>query len=476
MSRLAQTVRGFKGRTAMVIGDVILDVFERGRAMKLAPDSPAPVVSGVTATTTPGGGANVAANMAAMGGRVSLISVVGDDETGTALLQKLERLGVDTGAVLRTPSRRTVSKRRVIADGVTLARIDSGDIAPVSADLEQELLRRAGEYLSQADVVVISDYLGGVMTQTLVDAICDHPLVVADSKDPARLRYRNLAAVTPNHLEAQSCVGVRVEPDPRGVDVFDLGSRLLERVGARAAAITLAEAGAAVVSDAGITRVDGRPVANPNVNGAGDTFVAAFALAIASGAEYGDAARIGVEAASLAVAQPGTVTVEYRDLLQRLGGEPEKELDITLEWARASGKTVVFTNGSFDLLHRGHLAMLERARQLGDMLVVGVNSDSSVERIKGVGRPVIPQRDRVELLKGLACVDHVVVFDEDTPEQVIRRIKPDIHVKGGDYEEDELIEAQVVREFGGEVVILPLLPGRSASSMIEKIKDIGASS
>jgi rfaE bifunctional protein nucleotidyltransferase chain/domain len=242
--------------------------------------------------------------------------------------------------------------------------------------------------------------------------------------------------------------------------------------------LTLAERGVAVVDDTGVTHLGGRRVANPDVNGAGDTFLAAFALALCSGAPPRMAARLGVEAATLAVAQPGTAPVGFRELLQRLpeavAGRTGGDLEEDLARVRRSGGKVVFTNGCFDLLHRGHLFLLQEARKLGDVLVVGVNSDASAQRVKGPGRPVMPEEDRVELLEALPCVDHVFVFDEDTPEALIRRVKPDLHVKGGDHAGDRLVEESVVEELGGEVVVLPLLSGRSASATINRIRSGGA--
>jgi D-beta-D-heptose 7-phosphate kinase/D-beta-D-heptose 1-phosphate adenosyltransferase len=228
-----------------------------------------------------------------------------------------------------------------------------------------------------------------------------------------------------------------------------------------------------------VAHLEGHKVANPDVNGAGDTFLATFALAL-SGAEPRVATRLGVEAATLAVSRPGTVPVGARELLQRLpreeeaiGEVPPEDLEESLDQVRRLGGKVVFTNGCFDLLHRGHLFLLREARKLGDVLVVGVNSDASARRVKGPGRPVTSEEDRVELLGALPCVDHVVVFDEDTPEALIRRVKPDLHVKGGDHTGKRLVEASVVEKLGGEVIVLPLLPGRSSSATIEHIRSIG---
>ena len=479
---LAALVRGFKGRRCLVIGDVMLDVFERGRAERLAPDTPAPVVTDVRKESFPGGAANVATNLAALGAEVTLLGVVGDDPSGAELLRGLNQIGVRTDNVFRLSGRATVMKKRLVAGDATLARVDSGDKEPLMGAAEVEFAGRVAALAQSAEVVVVSDYSGGGVTQEVADTLAatDHGCVLLDSKDPLRLRWRNLTAATPNHLEAQSTLGLRVEADPSWVDVGTVGEALRDALGVHTLTITLAEEGVVVVDSAGATRLRGRRVANPDVNGAGDTFLAAFALSLGGGAPPRTAARLGIEAATLAVSRAGTTPVGFRELLQRL---PEDSLEVSgpvlgleedLERVRHSGGKVVFTNGCFDLLHRGHLFLLREARKLGDMLVVGVNSDASARRVKGSGRPVMLEEDRVELLEALPCVDHVVVFDEDTPEALIRRVEPDLHVKGGDHADERLPEESVVEELGGEVVVLPLLPGRSASATIEHIRSAEA--
>ncbi len=476
--RLSTLVRGFRGRRCLVVGDAILDVFERGRAVRLAPDVPAPVVTDVRVISSPGGAANVAANLAALGAEVTLLSVIGDDAPGDELLEGLAGTGVRTTEVVRHPARATVVKKRLVAEGAILARVDSGDVAPLEEDAREDFARKAATLAEGAEVVVVSDYCGGIITQEVADALGDvrHGCVVLDAKNPLHLRWRNLAAATPNHLEAQDALGLPVEADPGQVDARAVGEALRRKIGAQALAVTLAEEGVTVVDSTGVARLGSRRVANPDVNGAGDTFLAAFALALCSGTPPSTAAQLGVEAATLAVARPGTAPVGFRELLQRLpeAGRTRGDLEEDLTRVRRSGGKVVFTNGCFDLLHRGHLFLLQEARKLGDMLVVGVNSDASARRVKGLGRPVTPEEDRVELLEALPCVDHVLVFDEDTPEALIRRVKPDLHVKGGDHAGDQLVEESVVEEFGGEVVVLPLLPGRSASATINRIRSGGA--
>jgi D-beta-D-heptose 7-phosphate kinase/D-beta-D-heptose 1-phosphate adenosyltransferase len=479
---LAALVRGFRKRRCLVIGDVMLDLFEKGRATRLAPDVPAPVVTNVRTESSPGGAANVAANLAALDAEVALLSVVGDDTPGVELLEGLTGIEVRIEDIVRYRDRATVVKKRLVADGATLARVDSGDTAPLEGAAEEDFANRVVALAEGTEVVVVSDYSGGTVTQKVADVLgaTEHECVVLDSKDLLRLRWRGLAAATPNHLEAQRALDLPVEVDPSGVDAGAVGGTLRRRLKASALAMTLAEEGVAVVDHAGVAHLEGRRVANPDVNGAGDTFLAAFALALGGGAPPRVAARIGVEAATLAVSHPGTTPVGTRELLQRLPAEKSipagiaEGLEEALARVRRSGGKVVFTNGCFDLLHRGHLSLLREARKLGDVLVVGVNSDASARRVKGPGRPVTPEEDRVELLEALPCVNHVVVFDEDTPEALIRRVKPDLHVKGGDHAGNRLIEESVVKEFGGEVVVLPLLPGRSASATIEHIRSAGS--
>src|SRR5215211_1467909 len=246
---LAALVRGFKGRRCLVIGDVMLDVFERGRAERLAPDTPAPVVTDVRKESSPGGAANVAANLAALGAEVTLLGVVGDDPSGTELLRGLNEIGVRTDNVFRLSGRVTVMKKRLVAGDATLARVDSGDKEPLMGAVEVEFAGRAAALAQSAEVVVVSDYSGGGVTQEVADALdaTDHGCILLDSKDPLRLRWRNLAAATPNHLEAQSTLDLPAEADPSWVDAGAVGEALRDALGARALAVTLAEEGAVVV-------------------------------------------------------------------------------------------------------------------------------------------------------------------------------------------------------------------------------------
>ena len=438
---LLALARAFEGRRCLVVGDAMLDVFERGRAYKLAPDAPAPVVTEVVRTSSPGGAANVAANLAALGARVSLLSVVGDDASGLELLEGLAEAGVETEEVVREPGRSTVVKRRLIADGATLARVDSGDTRPLRRSRAQgEFADRARALAAGSEAVVVSDYAGGTVTQGLADALhgSDHGCVVLDSKSPLRLSWRGLAAATPNHLEAQKALEIPVEKDPGQIDRVGVASTLRRWLDARIVAVTLAEQGVAVAGPGGVVEhVEGRRVEDPDVNGAGDTFLAAFALALSGAAGAVDAARLGVEAATLAVLRPGTAPVASDDLLRRLshgsrGGEGSVGLEDDLARVRNRGGRVVFVSGRFDPPHRGHLRTLREAGGHGDLLVVGLLPDK--EGAQDPEQAILPMEDRAGILEALGFVDHVVLLDGEGPEEVVRRLGPDLCVVQGDAE------------------------------------------
>ncbi|QIN80371.1 hypothetical protein GBA65_19700 [Rubrobacter marinus] len=450
---LAALARAFRGRRCLVVGDAMLDVFERGRADRLAPDAPAPVVTGVVRTSSPGGAANVAANLAALGARVTLLSAIGDDDPGLELLGKLAEAGVETGEIFREAGRATVVKRRLVADGVTLARVDSGDTGPLRpAAAESEFAARARALAESSESVVVSDYAGGTVTQGLADALADsaHGCVVLDSKSPLRLSWRGLAAATPNHLEAQKALELPVETDPGRVDRAEVGRALRRWLGARVVAVTLAEQGVAVAGPGGsVEHVAGRPVGEPDVNGAGDTFLAAFALALSGGAGAVEAARLGVETATLAVLRPGTTPVTSDELLRHLSKGPEEGngggLEEHLRRVRERGGKAVFVGGRFDPPGRAHLRLLREVRGLEDLLVVGLLPDAEVA--------VLPIEDRAEILAALPFVDHVILLGDERPEEAARRLGLDVLVAQGHGDADGFDGAVVLPEVASSLPV-----------------------
>ena len=427
-------------RTLVVVGDCLLDVDTVGRAAKLSPDGPVPVVQ-TTGETVRAGGAGLTAALAARdGGRVLLVTPLADDADGASLRAALPA-GIELIAV---PWRgATPVKHRIRASGQTVARVDRGGSTGAIGPLPDAVAAA----FAQADVVVVADYGYGctadpALRALLADTARRRP-VLWDPHPRGADPVPGCRLVTPNALEA---LGHDPGPRPDVAVVADRAIALRAAWGAGTVAVTLGPAGAlATVGEDGVLAVPAPPVIAVDTCGAGDRFAAAAGWALAGGALPTEAVAVAVAAASefVAAAPP-----------PRSEGE--------------GAGVLVATGGCFDLLHAGHVATLEAARALGDRLVVCVNSDASVSRLKGPGRPLQPVEDRVRILRALACVDDVVVFEEDTPEQVLRTLRPKLWVKGGDYSGVEVPEAAVLAGWGGRVVTVPFLDGRSTTRLAER--------
>ncbi|HEX2052060.1 MAG TPA: D-glycero-beta-D-manno-heptose 1-phosphate adenylyltransferase [Actinomycetota bacterium] len=464
-----------------VIGDAMLDVYVEGTSHRLSQEAPVPVVDAAGETRHAGGAANTAVNVRRLGARTSLIALAGDDADGDALRALLRDAGVGD-AVVCVGGRMTMSKTRVVADGHIVVRVDRGDATPAAGPDERALAAAVDDALERCDAVIVSDYGYGAVTGAVVERLRARsagarPVVVVDSKDLARFRAARPDAVKPNFGQAAALLGLAPAPGARRADdVAAHAERLLDATGARLAAVTL-DADGALLCERGRPpyRTYTRPRSDAHASGAGDTFVAALALALAAGADAAEAGEVATAAADVVVGAPrvGTCSAlelrEHEMLADKYVDDAER-LAARVELHRRDGRRVVLTNGCFDILHRGHVSYLNRARRLGDVLVVGVNSDAGVRRLKGDGRPVNALEDRVQVLAALSSVDHVVAFDEDTPERLVEIVRPDVFVKGGDYTIDMLPEAAAVERHGGVVEILPYERDRSTTSLIERIR------
>jgi D-beta-D-heptose 7-phosphate kinase/D-beta-D-heptose 1-phosphate adenosyltransferase len=485
---LMETVQRFSQLRVLVIGDVMLDSYLEGTAHRLCREGPVPVVQRQGEEHVPGGAANAAANLRALAASVTLLGVVGDDEAGSRLRAALCALGVDNIVVIDRDVV-TLQKMRIMADGQYAVRFDTGTSWQPTERMAATLLARLQSAHAQADVVVISDYGYGVLSPLVIDRLrrlqAARPLpLIVDGKDLRRAAALSATVVTPNHHEAAAIAepGSTQPAEPDAADIERIARKLLAQIDTEWAAVTMAAGGVLLAGrDGSITHLPAHPVAHANDVGAGDSFTAAMALALGVGATAQDAATIAVEASGLAVTKRRTAVVESGELLQRVSirsapaATPLAALQREIEQARATGGTIVFTNGVFDILHAGHVQFLRAARELGDVLIVGVNSDHSARLLKGEGRPVTGERDRAALVAALDPVDHVLIFDGETPEAVIRALKPDIHVKGGDYAHLPLPEAHAVAECGGRTVILPLSGETSTSTVIERILRLATS-
>lgn len=483
-SSLPALIERMRTLRAVVIGDGMLDSYLEGSAGRLCREAPVPVVAVGATSDLPGGAANTAANVAALGAKVSLISAVGPDAEGRRLRQRLRDRGVSVAGLFELEGSTTLTKRRVLADGQLLVRFDEGHVGPLNRQQEDELIRRFARAFGASDAVIVSDYGYGVMTARVIDALArlqrqtPRPLVV-DAKDLTAYRHVGVSAIKPNYEEAISLLGIAAVHGSRQrvAQIEFAARRLFEMTGAQRIAVTLDIDGAFVLERGAepyrtYTR---RPEAHSRAAGAGDTFLCAFALALAARATTASAAELASAAAALVVGKERTAICSAAEL-RTYFGEVRKELRDVSEAAervaleRQRGRRIVFTNGCFDILHRGHVTYLSRAKALGDVLIVGVNSDRSVCALKGASRPINSIDDRLQVLSALSCVDQVIAFDDDTPEALIRAIRPDVFVKGGDYTRETLPEAALVEELGGTVQLLAYVEDRSTTGVIARIK------
>jgi D-beta-D-heptose 7-phosphate kinase/D-beta-D-heptose 1-phosphate adenosyltransferase len=485
MKGLPDVLDRFDGLSVLVLGDAMLDGYLEGSAQRLCREAPVPVVRLGRRAELPGGAANTAVNLAELGARVRLVSVVGRDPAGDALRRSLEASGVETDCLLSTEDRRTLSLNRVFAGDQLLVRFDDGTSDLLSPETERALAERLRAALADADAVVLSDYGHGVVTPELVRVLAEHrartsTVLVVDSKHPAAYRQLRPTAVKPNWGEALQLLGAG-ELDgvsERADGIAEQGDRILELTGAHIAAVTLDSEGAIVFER---HRPPHRTYAQvphgSRATGAGDTFVAALTLALAAGASTPAAAELASAAAAIVVGKDRTATCTAPELRAQLMGREKYMPDPAalaerMDLYRKQGRRILFTNGCFDILHRGHITYLNRAKTLGDVLVVAVNDDGSVQRLKGPTRPINPLEDRAQVLAALSCVDHIVPFSGDSPTDALRAVRPDVYVKGGDYTYDSLPEAPLVEELGGEVRILPFMEDRSTTGMIDRIRAV----
>lgn len=446
----------------VVVGDALLDIDLVGQAGRLMPEAPVPVLDELEERPRPGGAALAAALAAADGHEVVLVTAVADDEPG----ERLRRLVADAGVrLVGVPHDGTTTvKKRVRAGGQSLLRLDAGSPGALGAVPAEAL-----DVLGEAAAVLVADYgrglTGAPSVRGALGAVArGRAPVVWDPHPRGTAPVAGVRLVTPNRAEA-AALATSVEraagPTTGLARVSAQAAALVKQWSAHAVCVTLGEGGAL------LSRGESSPsvIPAPHIStvgdtcGAGDRFAAAATSALAAGAVTLEAVQHAVGSAADFVAAGGASAVGRRAAADRAESA-------TVERVRAAGGTVVATGGCFDLLHAGHVATLEAARRLGDCLVVCLNSDASVRRLKGESRPLVPQADRARVLAALECVDEVVVFDEDTPSEVLRRIRPDIWAKGGDYAGAELPEASMLREWGGQAVVLPYLQGRSTTSLV----------
>lgn len=468
----------FQEANVLVVGDVMLDRYWHGAANRVSPEAPVPVVKVGNQEDRPGGAGNVALNIAALGSAASLIGVVGKDDTGQDLQSRLAAAGVYCD-FLASDDKPTITKLRVISQHQQLIRVDFEETFDAK-DIEG-LTGRVEKLLGNAQALVLSDYAKGALqdVESLIAAgrKCGIPIIV-DPKGTNFERYRGATLITPNLSELEAVVGSCEHED----DLITKGSKLVGDLELEALLVTRGEHGMTLIRPGSPElHLPARAQEVFDVTGAGDTVVSVLAASLAAGYGLNDATALANLAAGLVVGKLGTAAISgpelRRAILAEQGSErgimTAEQLSIAVQDAREHGERIVFTNGCFDIIHAGHVGYLAEARKLGDRLIVAINDDESVRRLKGAGRPINPVERRMAVLAGLEAVDWVVSFSDDTPESLLQMFKPEILVKGGDYTLDKVVGGEFVQSYGGEVKALEFLDNCSTSAIVEKVREIG---
>jgi len=466
---------------ALVVGDLMLDEYLWGKAERISPEAPVAVVDVARQDMRLGGAGNVINNLLSLGCQVRVASVIGADEDGRTILERLELRGVSADGVVLSAARKTSRKTRVLASNQQMLRIDRESRDEIDSAAALELMAYVREQLPQVQVVLLSDYLKGVLTDSLTReliTLCRAAKVpvLVDPKGKDYSKYRGATLLTPNRKEAAEASGVTIRT---GEDVSRAGWRLLQDLNLDALVLTRSEEGMSLFM-AGRDEIQLPTLAREvfDVSGAGDTVLASIGLGLAGGLELPDAARLSNLAAGVVVGKVGTSTVTPEEILRSISVDVDRsdakirtcrELQHLLLEEKSRGRSIVFTNGCFDLLHVGHVKYLQKARALGDLLVLGLNSDASIRRLKGEKRPLIGEEERAHILAALDCIDYLVIFDEDTPYELITQLRPDILVKGGDYLAEEVVGKEIVEGYGGRVELIRFVDGKSTTNIIEKI-------
>ncbi|WP_369601174.1 bifunctional D-glycero-beta-D-manno-heptose-7-phosphate kinase/D-glycero-beta-D-manno-heptose 1-phosphate adenylyltransferase HldE [Hahella sp. SMD15-11] len=468
----------FQKARVLVVGDIMLDRYWHGDTSRISPEAPVPVVKVGQHEDRPGGAANVALNIAALGAASVLVGMTGEDEAAAALARALGNAGILTD-FSQQASHPTITKLRVMSRHQQLLRLDFeesfADVDPA------DLLARARTRMEGAQAVILSDYGKGGLSdpQALIrEARARNLPVLVDPKGTHFEKYRGATLITPNLAEFEAVVG-HCETE---ADLISRGNTLMQALELDALLVTRSEHGMTLLRPGQKElHFPARAKEVYDVTGAGDTVIATLAAALAAGSALEEAVALSNVAAGIVVGKLGTATVSGPELRRAVSAEqgvergvlsPE-QLALAVEDARAHGERIVMTNGCFDIIHAGHVGYLADARKLGDRLIVAVNSDASVRRLKGEGRPVNPLERRMTVLAALEAVDWVTWFDEDTPEKLLELIRPDVLVKGGDYTEEQVVGWQIVKAYGGEVRVLDFLDNCSTTAIVNKIRGEG---
>ncbi|MBR9677233.1 D-glycero-beta-D-manno-heptose 1-phosphate adenylyltransferase [Candidatus Woesearchaeota archaeon] len=470
---MKKVIQQFSKKHILVLGDVMLDEFLIGDVSRINPEAPVPVLHVKSRIFKPGGAANVASNVVSLGAKCTLIGRVGKDNAATILKKSLDVRDINHKLVIDDVL--TIRKTRSIAQNQHLLRVDFENNTPMSAEQTKKALANIKK-IKNVDLIIISDYNKGFITKELMSEIKKLNIpIIADIKPQNKELFSNVHLITPNLKEAQKLSGISGTSQEI---VEQIGKKLVTELNTNVI-ITRSKDGISLFEkNSAQHHIPTNAVEVYDVTGAGDTVIGAIGLSIASNASLTQSAIIANHAAGVVVGKVGTATTTQKELISQFNQENKKikavsELKEIVSDLKLKNKKIVFTNGCFDILHTGHIKLLREAKKQGNVLIVGLNTDDSVKKFKGPKRPHNNQFDRSEIIATLEFVDYVTLFDQDTPSELIKALRPDIHVKGGDYDPqdyDAMPEAKIVHDYKGKIHIVPLKDNKSTTNLIEKIK------
>lgn len=488
LNRMAQT-------SVLVVGDLMLDHYVYGQVSRLAPEAPVPVLAASQESFLLGGAGGVVANLGGLGARTRVLGAVAQDPAGEKMRVLLDACGGDTSGLTVVADRPSTVKMRFMAGNHPLLRTDYEKASPLSAESEAHLIAQIEEACGSCGAVIVSDYGKGVVTPAIFKAVImaskkKNIPVLVDPKGKDFTIYKGADAITPNAKELSEATNMPTGSDD---EVTAAARALIRETGIATIVAKRSEKGMSIITDKSVRHYPATAVTVAGVAGAGDTVIATLAAALAAGIAMEDSAAIATLAAGIIVAKPGTTPITRPELQAVIAGDADASRDTTREafifhdWSaarqivdawKAQGLSVGFTNGCFDIVHYGHVNYLNRARERCDRLIIGLNADSSITRLKGPGRPVHEELSRASVMAALGAVDMVAIFgddpaDDDKPIRVIDALRPDICFKGGDYKVEDLPEAKVILAYGGKVEIMPLYEGHSTTSAIQKMQKTG---
>jgi len=490
---LLKTVTNLGSPKILVVGDFMLDVYIYGDAMRISPEAPVPVLKVTKNEYRCGGAGSVAADIAALGGIPFCLGVIGDDLNSEILKQKLTEIGADITGLIKAANHPTISKQRLIGlaqhlHRQQLIRMDHEPTEPLADEVNETILQTYKETLTSADIVCLQDYDKGLLSPALSQEMiqlaeqADKKVLVDPSLTSDYSKYLGATVITPNRKETSEAVGFEITNAETAAKAAE---ELARKLKLQAVVITLDKEGAYLRTEDTSQIIPTRGRSVYDVTGAGDMVLATLAITLAAGCDYETAVQLSNITGGIEVEKFGTATVTIEEIANEIVSQKRgtsgkvRSIDLLLDeltWHRKGKKTIVFTNGCFDVIHRGHIEFLEFCKSQGDVLVLGLNSDSSVKTIKGPERPINNQHDRAIVLAALEMVDYITLFDEPDPLNLIKKVKPDVLVKGEDWVEKGVVGREFVESLGGKVVLAPLVEGKSSTETIEKMKSLEAKS